>query len=46
MFTSILLILSDAADKKQRHIPSNLYTAAPPEQTAQQRYYRAFKDKV
>ena len=32
MFTSILLILSDAADKKQRHIPSSLYMAAPPEQ--------------
>ena len=45
MFTAILQVLSDAADKKQRHIPSNLYTAVSPEQTSQQRYYRAFKEK-
>ena len=31
MFTAILQVLSDAADKKQRHIPSNLYTAVSPE---------------
>jgi hypothetical protein len=33
MFIAILPVLSDAADKKQRHIPSNRYTAVSPEPT-------------